>query len=129
MKRINIFYWIFTVLLIPMFGIGSVVALTGSPAQVEVLTSLGYPAYLLLFISITKMLALIVIFTPRFSKLKEWAYAGLTFDVITAIYSLLTVRHSFASIIIPIVALGLLAGSYILYHRRLKLLSTGKVHI
>lgn len=120
MKKITITYWILTVLLIPMFGIGAVVALTGSPAQVEVLTSLGYPAYMLLFMSITKILALIAIFTPGSPKLKEWAYAGLTFDVLAAIYSLLVVRQSFASIIIPIIALALVIGSYLLHHKRLK---------
>jgi hypothetical protein len=120
MKRINILYWVFTALLIPVFGIGSVIALTGSPAQVAVLTSLGYPAYLLLFLSITKILALIVIFVPGFSRLKEWAYAGLTFDVMGAIYSLLALDNSLGNIIIPIFALGFVIASYYLYHKRLK---------
>jgi len=123
MKKTHLLYWSFTVLLVPMFGIGSVIALTGSPAQVEVLTSLGYPEYLLLFISVAKILSLVVIFTPGVSRVKEWAYAGLTFDVITAIYSLLTVRQSFTDIIIPLIALVLVIGSYVLYHRRLRLLA------
>jgi hypothetical protein len=120
MKRINILYWVVTALLIPVFGIGSVIALTGSSAQVAVLTSLGYPAYLLLFLSVTKILALIVIFTPKFPRLKEWAYAGLAFDVTGAIYSLLAINNSLGNIIIPVFSLGLVFASYYLYHKRLK---------
>jgi hypothetical protein len=103
-----------------MFGIGSVIGLIGHPQSVEVLTSLGYPEYLLVFLCIARILALIVIFIPKFSRLKEWAYAGLAFDVIGAIYSLIVVRNSAADIIIPTIALGLVFASYFLHHTRLK---------
>lgn len=120
MKRLNVFYWVVTLLFIPMFGIGALIALIGSPAQEEVLTSLGYPTYLLLFLSISKILALIAIFSPKLSKLKEWAYAGLIFDVMGAIYSILTVHHSWSKILIPLFALVIVFTSYSLYHIRRK---------
>lgn len=120
MKKVNILYWVFTGLLLPMFGIGSIIGLIGHPQSVEVLTSLGYPEYLLVFLCVARILALIVIFVPKFSRLKEWAYAGLAFDVIGAIYSLTVVRQSLADIIIPTIAFGLVFASYFLYHKRLK---------
>ncbi len=127
MKRTNILYWIFTGLLIPMFGIGSVIGLTGSSAQVEVLTSLGYSAYLLPFLCVARILALVAIFTPKFPRLKEWAYAGLAFDVIAAIYSLLMVRHSLTNIIIPSFALVFVFASYFFNHKKATLLSVVSV--
>lgn len=121
MKRTNILYWIFTGLLLPIFGIGSVIGLTGNPKSVEVITSLGYPEYLSAFLCLARILALIVIFVPKSSKLKEWAYAGLVFDIIGAIYSILMVRHSLAEIIFPTIALGFVFASYFLYHKKLSM--------
>ncbi len=125
MKSTNILYWIFTGLLVPMFGIGSVIGLTGNPKSVEVITSLGYPEYLSAFLCVARLLALIAIFVPKFSRLKEWAYAGLAFDVIGAIYSIIMVRHSVTDIIFPVIALGFVFASYFHYHKRVKLFSVG----
>jgi hypothetical protein len=66
MKRVKIFYWIFTGLLIPGLGIGSVLEIIGNPSSVEVMTSLGYPVYLSVFLGIARILALIAILTPQF---------------------------------------------------------------
>lgn len=121
MKRVNILYWVFTGLLLPMFGIGSVIGLINHTKSAEVITSLGYPEYLSAFLSVARILALIVIFVPKYSRLKEWAYAGLAFDVIGAIYSILMVRHSVADIIFPTIALGFVFASYFLYHKRIEL--------
>ena len=121
MKRINIFYWVFTGLLLPVVGIGSVMGLTGDPKSTEIITSLGYPEYLSVFLCIARILALVAIFVPQFPKLKEWAYAGLVFDITGAIYSLIFVRHSVADIVIPTIALAIVFTSYFLYHKRANL--------
>lgn len=118
MKKINILYWIFTGLLIPTLGIGSVFDLMGSPKSVEIITSLGYPAYLSPFLGLSRILALIVIFVPKFLRLKEWAYAGLVMDVVGAIYSLIAVHHSVVYIIFPTIILGFIFASYFLWHKR-----------
>lgn len=119
MKRINISYWILTGLLIPSLGFGSVMELLGKPQSVEVITSLGYPAYLSPFLGVARILALLSIFTPKFKRLKEWAYAGLVFDVIGAIYSQIAVGNPFTYNLLPIVTLGVILGSYFLYHKRI----------
>jgi len=118
MKKINIFYWVFTGLLIPTLGIGSVMDLMGSPKSVEIITSLGYPAYLSPFLGLLRILALIVIFVPKFPRLKEWAYAGLVIDVIGAIYSILMIHHSVLYIIFPTIILGFIFTSYFLWHKK-----------
>lgn len=121
MKRINISYWILTGLLIPSLGFGSVMELLGKPQSVEVITSLGYPAYLSPFLGVARILALLSIFTPKFKRLKEWAYAGLVFDVIGAIYSQIAVGNPFTYNLLPIVTLGVILGSYFLYHKRISI--------
>lgn len=118
MKKINIFYWIFTALLVPTLAIGSVMELTGNPDSVQVMTSLGYPSYLSPFLGVARLLALIAIFTPGFPRIKEWAYAGLVFDIIGAIYSLLASGNPISYIIFPIIVLGFVFSSYFLYNRK-----------
>jgi len=120
MKRNKIIFWILTGLLIPIFGIGSVSAVLGDPKSVEVFTSLGYPAYLSPLLGVARILALIAIVSPNFPRLKEWAYAGLAFDVLGATYSLIAAGNPFAYAIFPILAFGLVMGSYFFHHKRLK---------
>jgi uncharacterized membrane protein YphA (DoxX/SURF4 family) len=59
-------------------GRESVVA--GRPV-VEVVTQLGYPVYLLRILGILKLAGAVVLFVPRLPRLKEWAYAGVTFEL------------------------------------------------
>jgi len=121
MKKINVFYWICTGILLPALGIGSVLDIMESPDSVKVITSLGYPAYLDPFLGVARLLGLAVIIIPKFSRLKEWAYAGLAFDIIGAIYSIIAVGNPLKNIVIPAVILLILLGSYMLYHKKLSL--------
>ncbi|HEY1870859.1 MAG TPA: DoxX family protein [Chitinophagaceae bacterium] len=118
MKRTNTTYWILTGLLIPTLAIGSVYELTGNPKSVEIVTALGYPAYLSPFLGAARILALIAIFIPGFLRLKEWAYAGLVFDVIGAIYSQIAVGSPVTNMIFPALLLVIVFGSYYLHHKR-----------
>jgi hypothetical protein len=59
------------------------------------------------------------VLAPGFRRLKEWAYAGLVFDLIGAVYSHLSVGDPPSAWSFPIVGLILVVGSYLLYRRRL----------
>src|SRR5215831_4693932 len=59
---------------------GRTVLVAGPPAP-DVLTHLGYPVYLLTIIGIWKLLGGIALVVPRFPRLKEWAYAGVFFEM------------------------------------------------
>lgn len=121
MKTTNIFYWICTVLFALFMG-GMAIPSLISPAQsYEVFKMLGYPLYLLPFLNIAKILGSITILVPGFPRLKEWAYAGLVFDLTGATYSLLMIGGLDAGA--TVFMLGgyvLAAASYILYHKRRK---------
>ena len=50
--------------------------------------ALGYPAYFIQMLGIAKLLGAIAILIPGLHKtVKEWAYAGLFFDLAGAVYS------------------------------------------
>ena len=61
------------------------------PGALAVFEHLGYPPDLLLFVGTAKILGVVVVLVPRVSRLKEWAFAGLTFDLTGALYPHLSV--------------------------------------
>ncbi len=65
-----------------------------TPQAVDIVsTQLGYPEYFIRFIGIAKLLGAIAILIPGYSRLKEWAYAGLFFDLIGATYSSIAIGY------------------------------------
>jgi hypothetical protein len=62
---------------------GRSVVFTGDPVDM-VVSSLGYPVYVLLFLGILKLLGAAVIAAPGLLRLKEWAYAGSFFQIVLA---------------------------------------------
>jgi hypothetical protein len=76
---------------------------------------LGFPEYFLQFTGFTKFVGLLVLLVPGFPKIKEWVYAGFTFDLVGAIYSLLCIGMPLPSIWPQILALVLMIGSYVCF--------------
>ena len=119
MKKIKILYWVFTALFaFMMFGSAIPDVFVQEIAVKGMHIDLGYPVYFIPFIGIAKWLGVIAILIPGYPKIKEWAYAGLFFDLIGATYSIIAVGSNagqWGFMIIPI-ALGTL--SYYFYHKK-----------
>lgn len=119
MKKITIPYWIFTVLVVLFMGVGAISDTVKVTAAVELFKHLGYPEDLLPFLGIAKILGVIAILIPGFPRIKEWAYAGLIFDLTGAAYSTIAVDGMMAGLgFLP--GYIIIAGSYVYYHKRLK---------
>jgi len=118
MKRASIRYWIFTALLTAFMLLGAIPDWLQTPEAVSWLAHLGYPAYILPFLGAAKIFGLIAILVPGFSRLKEWAYAGLTFDLLGALYSHLFTGDKVSNWIFPVIGLFLVTGSYISYRSK-----------
>ena len=121
MKKITVSYWCFTGLLSVMMIIGSIPDILAVPDAVALFDHLGYPSYLLPFLGIAKLLGIAAILVPGFPRVKEWAYAGLVFDLLGAMYSSIAVGDPVSSWILFIIGFILIGGSYTLYHSRLTL--------
>ncbi len=115
MKKLNITYWAITGLVSAFMLLGAIVDVSQAPDAVALIKHLGYPAYFVPFIGIMKILGVIVVLIPRFSKLKEWAYAGLVFDTFGAFFSHLSSGDGPDKWAPAFIALALLLVSYILY--------------
>ena len=85
-NRINGLYWVVTGLMAAFMLMASIPDVLRLPQAIEIFGHLGYPAYLLLFLGTAKILGVIAVLIPGFDRLKEWAYAGLVFDIIGALY-------------------------------------------
>src|SRR5436189_5891128 len=87
-KTIKILYWVFTILFAALMifsAVGSIVV--NEDAKKLIHDQLGYPVYFIPFTGVAKLLGSIVILIPGLKRIKEWAYAGLFFDLVGAIYS------------------------------------------
>jgi uncharacterized membrane protein YphA (DoxX/SURF4 family) len=80
-------YWATTVFLVLNMVSGGLAELAQFPGNVEGMQALGYPLYLMTILGTWKMLGSITLLAPRFPRLKEWAYAGIFFNMTGAAIS------------------------------------------
>lgn len=88
-KTVTILYWVFTILFAGLMIFSSVGGIEPTEQVKEIFhKGLGYPIYFIQFISIAKIIGSVAILIPGLNKsVKEWAYAGLFFDLAGAVYS------------------------------------------
>lgn len=110
-------YWIVTGLLAAFMLLGSIPDLLRVPQAVAFLMHLGYPTYLLPFLGVAKTLGVLAVVVPGFPRLREWAYAGLTFDLSGALYSHLSVGDPASTWLFPVIGLLLVTASYLLHRQ------------
>ena len=111
-------YWTMTILVafpIGTGGVGQMVQYLANPHGV--VPVLGYPTYFFAILGIWKALGAIAILVPRFPRLKEWAYAGIFFDVTGAAASCAAVGGYGAygfHVLAPLIIAGFTAASWAL---------------
>lgn len=119
MKKLNVLYWTFNALFAAMMLMSAIPDIMMDPVAVQGMhDGLGYPTYFIPFIGVAKVLGSIAILIPGFHRIKEWAYAGLFFDLIGATFSIIAAGGQlpqYGFMAIPLV-LGILA--YVFYNKR-----------
>ena len=80
-------YWGTTALLALELVVGGVWDVLRVQQVRVVIDRLGYPAYFLVILGVWKLLGAIAVIVPRFPLLKEWAYAGVVFNLTGALAS------------------------------------------
>jgi hypothetical protein len=110
--------WAVTGLMAALMLLSAVPDLLRVPEALSVFKRLGYPPYLLLLLGTAKILGVAAVLAPGIPRLKEWAFAGLTFDLCGALYSHLSVGDPPSAWMPAVIGLVLMAGSYIAYRVR-----------
>jgi uncharacterized membrane protein YphA (DoxX/SURF4 family) len=111
-------YWVSTGLVALAFAFGGFADLSRSPDMLAGFAHLGYPAYLLGLLGVWKLLGAAAVLAPGTPRLKEWAYAGMFFDLTGAAYSHAASGDSAGRVLTPLVLLALVAVSWALRSER-----------
>ena len=117
MKARSIVYWVMTILVVFFMtgGIAQILQYLHNPRGV--VPELGYPMYFFAILGVWKVLGALAILVPGYPRLKEWAYAGIFFDLTGAAASCAAVGGYGAygfHVIAPLVIAGFLLASWAL---------------
>jgi hypothetical protein len=122
-KTINLVYWISSILFAGLMIFSAIPSIVMNEDSIKFIHDmLGYPVYFIPFLGVAKLLGSIVILIPGLKRIKEWAYAGLFFDLAGAIYSAIAVSKSVDPMMLTLLAWivpGIL--SYIFWHKKMKI--------
>jgi len=113
MKRIKIIYWTLHILFAAFLTMDAIGGITCNEEGIKALAQLHYPVYIMPVIGVLKLLGVMTLLVPGFKTLKDWAYAGFTFNFILASISWACVKGPVMFVVLPlIVMLVILAGYY-----------------
>lgn len=116
-SKISYLYWILKILLAFFFALSGYLEITKNPVTYIKTLQMGYPPYFITTLGILKICGAITLVMPNFKRLKEWVFAGFTFDVLFAFISGVVI-NSKTDCIKSSVALFFIMITYILFLKR-----------
>lgn len=124
MKAKTVGYWICTVLIALAFLSGGVAYLLRMSQVIEGVTRLGYPLHFVTVLGVWKVLGGAAVLLPDLALVKEWAYAGMIFDLTGAAAAHVASGDDAQHILIPLVLSALVVASWALRPEGRKLART-----
>jgi hypothetical protein len=117
MKKDKIIFWIATAFLFFVEGIAVAINFQRD-CSIDIFKHLQYPDYFRVALSTCKLVGSLVIVIPAVPyRIKEWAYAGFTFNTLFAFISFFVIDGFGPGLIFPIVVMTALLVSYFYYHK------------
>ncbi|MBS3083491.1 DoxX family protein [Candidatus Pacearchaeota archaeon] len=116
-KGIRIAYWIVTLLFTLFMLFSGVSELIGTESGNALIISLGYPLYLNYILGVAKILGAIALIQTKWYVIKEWAYAGFTFDILGATLSYALAGFGIVESLFPLIFLAVMFVSYVLWKK------------
>src|SRR6478672_11882249 len=107
-------YWLCTALVVFFVGSGGLAFALQVPDVVQGVVALGFPVHFVVLLGIWKVLGSITILVPGFPLIKEWAYAGIMFDLTGASAASLATGGEWWHVAAPLSIAVLLAASWAL---------------
>ncbi len=125
MKTNVVGYWVCTVLVVFFMLPGGIFYLMRAPAAVEGMRQLGIPLYMVVLLGVWKVLGSIALVVPKFPVLKEWAYAGIFFDLSGAVVANSANGGVWWHVAAPLVIIAILYGSWALRPASRRVIAAG----
>ncbi|RDC63800.1 DoxX family protein [Adhaeribacter pallidiroseus] len=116
-KSIKITYWIITGLFALFMLFAGITEAMQHESGRQIMQHLGYPAHVLLVLGAGKILAALALIQNKFKIIKEWAYAGLTFNFIGACVARAYGQDSLGLILSPLLFMAAMFASYYLWKK------------
>ena len=110
----KITYWVTTAFTSANYAFGGFVYISLGKDVVDGMGHLGYPLYFAVMLGVWKSLGAIAIIVPRFPRVKEWAYAGMFFNLTGAAISNGIAGHGVWDIVAPLILLVFVIASWAL---------------
>jgi hypothetical protein len=114
MKGKVIAYWVCTVTVAFCIGSGGAAQALRVPQTVAGMTALGYPEHFVVLLGVWKVLGALTLLVPGLRLVKEWAYAGIFFDLTGAAVACAANAGGAFHVIAPLAICGLLVASWVL---------------
>ena len=83
----SITYWMTTGLVVFAMLSGGIAELAHRPETIDGMKQLGYPVYFVMILGFWKLLGSLALVVPGVPRVKEWAYAGIFFNMTGAAVS------------------------------------------
>lgn len=117
-KTMKIIYWITTILFAAFMLFSGITELMRIESSDQLFIALGYPLYISYILGAAKVLGAFALIYPKFKTIKEWAYAGFTFDLVGAAASFMFIGGAgFFPVIMPLIILVVMFISYAMWKK------------
>ena len=120
MKTTKILFWVFTGLLSLAIIFSSWGQVIVNKEAIDLFKQFQFPEYMIRFLGVAKILAIVAILYPGFPRLKEWAYAGLFFDLVGVLVCGFGTGATVVQMLPMLAFFVFLFGSYYFYHKLAK---------
>src|SRR5262245_60386296 len=110
----SIAYCITTGIVVFAMFSGGIAELTRRPETLEGMKQLGYPVYFVMILGVWKLLGSVALVIPRFPRLKEWAYAGIFFNMTGAAVSHLVCQDATWHVVVTLGLAALALASWLM---------------
>jgi hypothetical protein len=107
-------YWVATGLVVLAMSSGGIAELTHRPETIDGMKQLGYPVYFVMILGFWKLLGSLALVAPGFPRLKEWAYAGIFFNMTGAAVSHLVCHDAVWHVVVTLGLAALVVASWAL---------------
>jgi uncharacterized membrane protein YphA (DoxX/SURF4 family) len=107
-------YWVTTGLVVLAMFSGGVSEVVRQPETIDGMKHLGYPVYFVVLLGIWKLLGSLALVVPGLPRVKEWAYAGMFFNMTGAAVSHLVSQSAVWHVAVTFGLAALVAASWAL---------------
>lgn len=107
-------YWVCTGLVVFFIGSGGLAYAMQVPDVVQGVVALGFPVHFIVLLGVWKVLGSVAILVPGFPLIKEWAYAGILFDLTGAASASIATGGEWWHVAAPLSIAVLVAASWAL---------------